>query len=76
MQPNHLILKQLYDILTKLQAQDKKIKLCKVPAHIGIKGIKEANKPAKQVLDMPGITTIRLHYTDHYLIIRMARSCK
>ena len=39
---NHSILNQIYDIPAELQAQDKKITLCKVPAHIEIKGSEEA----------------------------------
>ena len=35
---NHPILNQIYDILVKLHNQGKQIMLCKVPAHIGIKG--------------------------------------
>ena len=38
---NHLILNQKYDILAELQAQDKKIILCKVPVNMGIKGKKK-----------------------------------
>ena len=62
---NHTILNQIYDILTKLQNQGKKLTLCKVPAHIGIKGNEEADKAAKQEIDMPGMTTTRLFYTGH-----------
>ena len=42
-----MILKHIYDILTELQEQDKKITLCEVPAHMGIKGNKEADKAVK-----------------------------
>ena len=45
-----------YNILAELQAQNKKIILCKVPAHIRSKGDKEADKTAKQA--------IRLLYTN------------
>ena len=38
----------IYDVLAELQAQDKKITMCKVPAHIGINGNKEADKTIKQ----------------------------
>ena len=34
---NYPILNQIYDILAELQAQDKMITLCKVPAHMGNK---------------------------------------
>ena len=44
---NHPILNQIYDILAELQAQNKKIILCKVPAHIGIKINEEADKAEK-----------------------------
>ena len=42
---NYPILSQIYDILTELQAQDKKI-LCKILALLGIKGNKKAKKQA------------------------------
>ena len=45
--------------------QDKKITLCMVPEYMGIKENKEANKAVKEVIDMPGLTTKRLHYTDY-----------
>ena len=48
---------QIYDILAELHNQGKQITLFKVPAHIGIKGNEEADKIAKQVIDMPGMTT-------------------
>ena len=38
------ILNRIYIILAELEAQEKKITLGKVPAHIGIKGNKEADK--------------------------------
>ena len=41
---NHPIVNQIYDILAELQAQDKKITLCKVLAHMRIKGKEEATK--------------------------------
>ena len=44
---NHPLLNQIYDILAELQAQNKKIILCKVPAHIGIKINEEADKAEK-----------------------------
>ena len=61
------ILNQMYDIQTELYNQGKQYTLCKVPAHIGIKGNKEADIAAKQRIDMPGMTTIRLPYADYYL---------
>ena len=45
-----------------------------MPAHIGIKGNGEADKTAKQSIDMPGKTTTRLPYTDYNLTIRRARN--
>ena len=39
---------QIYDSLAELQTQDKKIILCKVFAHIGIKGNEEAVKAANK----------------------------
>ena len=44
---NHSILNQINDILAELQEQDKMITLCKVPAHMRIKGKKEADKATK-----------------------------
>ena len=71
---NHLILNQIYDIQRKPQNQDKQIILCKVPAYIGIKENEEADKAAKQAIDMLGITIKRLPYTDYYLTIRRAKN--
>ena len=41
---NHSILSKIYDILTELQNQGKQLTLCKVPAHIGVKGNEENSK--------------------------------
>ena len=60
-------------ILTELKAQDKKITLCKVPAHTGIKGNEETDK---EEIDMLGMIITILLYTDYYLTIRKARMCK
>ena len=57
--------------MTDLHNQGKQLTLCKVPAHIGIKGNEEADKTA---LDMPGMTTTRPTYTNYYLTIRRARN--
>ena len=59
---NHPIWNQIYDILAELHNQGKQIALCKVPAHIRIKVNEEADKPAKQAIDIPGITMTRLTY--------------
>ena len=56
---NCLILHQVYDIFTELLAKDKKIPLCKVPTH---KGIKRNGETAKEAIDMSGVTTTRLPY--------------
>ena len=53
---------QIYNILAELLAQDKKITLFKVPAHIGINKTEEADKAAKQAIDMSGMTKARLSY--------------
>ena len=66
----------VYDILAEPQVQDKKIILCKVLAHIGIKGNEESDKAVKQEINMPGLTISRLHYTDYYLPIRGTRNSK
>ena len=70
------ILNQIYDILAELNNQGKQLILCKVPAHIpvGVKGNEEADKSAKQVIDIPGMTITRLPYTDYYPTIRRARN--
>ena len=47
------IINQICDILAVLHNQGKQIILCKIPAHIGIKGKEEANKAEKQAIDMP-----------------------
>ena len=39
-----------------------------------IKGNEEADKAAKQTMDMPGMTTTRLPHTDYYPTIRKARN--
>ena len=54
----------------QLQSQDKQVIQSKFPAHIEIKGNEEANKSAKQVIDMPGMTK------DYKLTIRKARNSK
>ena len=38
--------------------------ICKI-----IKGNEEANRVAKQAMDLLGMTTIRLSYTDYYMTI-------
>ena len=40
---------------------------------MGIKGNKEVDKVAKKAIDMPGMTTTRLSYTDYNLTIRRER---
>ena len=62
---NYPILNQIYDILVEFQNQDKQIILCKIPAHTVIKWNEEANKAAKQTIDMSGITNTRLTYTEY-----------
>ena len=54
---NHPILNQMYDILTELQKQRKQLTLCKVSTHKGVKGNEEADKAAKQAIDIPGLIT-------------------
>ena len=71
---NHPILNQIYDITEELQNKNKQIILCKVPAHIGIELNKRADKAGKQIIDMPGIITTRLLYTDYYLTIMRAET--
>ena len=55
--------------MAELQSQSKKLILYKVPALLIIKGNEEADKAAKQAIDMSGMAT-RLLYTDFYLTIR------
>ena len=38
------------------------------------KSNEEAGKAAKQAIDMPGMTTTRLPFTDYYLNIRNAKN--
>ena len=71
---NHPIQNQIYDLLADLKEQKKQITLCKVPAHMVIKGNEEADKAAKEATDMPGLITTRLPYTDYYQTIRRARN--
>ena len=71
---NHPILSQIYDIVAELQNQGKQIRICKFPAHMIIKGNEEADKTAKQAIDMPRMTTTRLSHTDYYLTIRGTRN--
>ena len=47
----------IYNVLAELHNQVKQIILYEVPAHIAIKGDEEADKAAKQAVDMPGMTT-------------------
>ena len=62
---NHPILNQIYDILAELQNQGKQITICKVPAHIEVKGNEEDDKAAKQAIEIPGMNTTILPYTDY-----------
>ena len=62
---NYSILKHMYDIPAEIHDQGKQTTICKIPAHIVIKKNKEAEKAAKQTLDMPGMTTTRLPHTDY-----------
>ena len=71
---NHPILKQIYDTVAELHNQGKQITLCKVPVHTGIKGNEEADKAAKQAIDIPRMTTTKLPHTDYYLSIRKTRN--
>ena len=65
---NNPLLNQIFGIHVELHHnQGKQINLCKVPAHIGIKGNEVADKAAKQAIDMPGKTTTRLHHIDYLL---------
>ena len=40
---------------------------------MGIEGNEEADKAAKQAIDMPGMITTWLPYTDYYLTIRRTK---
>ena len=66
---NHPILNQIFDILGELHNQGKQNTLCKVTAHIEVKGNEEADKAEKQSIDMPELTT-----TTDYMTIRKARN--
>ena len=41
---------------------------------MGIKENEEADKAAKQAIDIPGMTSTRIPYTDYYLTIRRAKN--
>ena len=71
---SHPILNQIYDILAIIQAQDRKVTLWKVLAHTRNNRNEEADKAAKEVIDMLGVTTRKLPYTDYYSIIRKVRN--
>ena len=51
----------------------KKIILCEVPTHIIIKRNEAADNAAKQAIDIPGMTTIRLPDVDYNLTIRSGK---
>ena len=50
----------------ELQNQNKQNVLCKVPPHLGAKG-NEADKAAKQAIDVPRMTKTRLSFTNYNL---------
>ena len=53
---------------TKSNKQYKQKKLntfCKVHAHVRVERNKVADKAAKQAIDMPGMTTTKLPFTDY-----------
>ena len=67
------------DIRAKLYNLGKQILLCKVAAQIGNKGNEEADKAAKQAIDMVGMNTSRLIYILYRLYcltIRRTRNFK
>ena len=45
---NYPILNHIYDILAEFHNQEKKITLCKVPAHMGIEKDEEADRAANK----------------------------
>ena len=57
---------QIYDIQVECQKQNKQIILSKVSVHIWSKGTKEVDKFTKQAMDIQGMTTKRLYYTNYY----------
>ena len=48
----------------ELHNQGKQTILCKVLEPVVIKGNKETDKASKKAIDMPGMTSTRLPYTD------------
>ena len=53
-------LKQRYDLLTELQNLGIQLTLCKFPVHIRVERNEEADKAAKQTIDIPEMTTTTL----------------
>ena len=63
-------IKEREHMMAVFQNQGKQLILCKVLPHIGIKG----NNAAKQAIDIPGIATTKLPFTDFYLTTRRTKN--
>ena len=55
---------QIIEMIDKLKSQNKLIKLCWVPSHMGIKGNENSDEAAKSALLLPVDQTIKILYTD------------
>ena len=55
---------QIIEMIDKLKSQNKVIKLCWVPSHMGIKGNEKADEAAKSALLIPVDKNIKISYTD------------
>ena len=60
----HPLVQNIQNKIIELLHQNKKIKICKVPSHVGIKGNEEADTNAKSATQIPGLNTTKLNLLD------------